>query len=113
MYFSLLSLNHHIMFHVLHSTLIMAASESDEYFSSYDDLGVHELMLKDRPRTLAYKEFLEKNQHLLQGKTVMDVGAGTGILSLFAAKCGAKKVCSSTISAFHLFFFREEVHGYE
>ena len=67
-------------------------AENDDYFASYDDLGVHEVMLKDRPRTLAYKNFLEKNKHLIEGKIVMDVGAGTGVLSMFAAKCGARKV---------------------
>ncbi|OWF53846.1 protein arginine N-methyltransferase 1-like [Mizuhopecten yessoensis] len=62
------------------------------YFTSYGDLGVHELMLKDKPRTLAYKGFIEKNSHLFKDKTVLDVGAGTGILSLFAASAGAKIV---------------------
>ena len=68
------------------------ASESSEYFQSYNSLNVHELMIKDRPRTEAYKDFLEKNAHLVKGKVVLDVGAGTGILSLFAARSGAKKV---------------------
>ena len=65
---------------------------NDGYFSSYQDLDVHKLMLKDRPRTLAYKTYMEKNASILQGKVVIDVGAGTGILSLFAAKAGANKV---------------------
>lgn len=69
-----------------------AANSSDAYFSSYDDLNVHELMLKDKPRTLAYRDFLEKNRNFIEGKVVMDVGAGTGILSMFAAKFGARKV---------------------
>ncbi|XP_033727740.1 protein arginine N-methyltransferase 1-like [Pecten maximus] len=62
------------------------------YFTSYGDLSVHELMLKDKPRTLAYKNFIEKNSHLFKDKTVLDVGAGTGILSLFAASAGARIV---------------------
>lgn len=65
---------------------------SSAYFTSYGDLGVHELMLKDKPRTLAYKGFIEKNKHLFKDKIVLDVGAGSGILSLFAATAGAKIV---------------------
>ena len=68
------------------------AVDMDAYFSSYEDLGVHELMLKDKPRTMAYKNFMDKNAALFKDKIVIDVGAGSGILSLFAAKAGAKKV---------------------
>lgn len=70
----------------------MADGGKDNYFKSYNSLTVQELMIKDRPRTEAYKEFLEKNVELIKGKVVLDVGAGTGILSLFAARSGAKKV---------------------
>lgn len=66
--------------------------EEDGYFTSYSDLDIHELMLKDKPRTLAYKNFIEGNKKLFKDKVVVDVGAGTGILSLFAAAAGAKKV---------------------
>ena len=31
------------------------SSDSGQYFNSYSDLGVHQLMLKDRPRTMAYR----------------------------------------------------------
>ncbi|ESO85324.1 hypothetical protein LOTGIDRAFT_179496 [Lottia gigantea] len=64
----------------------------DDYFTSYNDVSVHELMLKDRPRTLAYKKFFEENRKYIVDKIVMDVGSGSGILSMFAAAAGAKKV---------------------
>ena len=49
-------------------------------------------MLKDAVRTDAYRDFVYDNKHLFQGKVVLDVGCGTGILSMFCAKAGAKKV---------------------
>ena len=33
----------------------MAAKDGDGYFESYADAEVHKLMLKDEPRTLAYR----------------------------------------------------------
>ena len=69
-----------------------STANNDSYFMSYDNLEVHELMLKDKARTLAYKHFMERNCELFRDKVVVDVGAGTGILSMFAAKAGAKQV---------------------
>lgn len=70
----------------------MDKSETDEYFKSYGDISVHELMLRDKPRTAAYQKFMQQNSNLLKDKIVLDVGSGTGILSLFAASAGAKQV---------------------
>lgn len=67
-------------------------TSSDYYFNSYAHFGIHEEMLKDDVRTRSYMRAIVDNPHLFEGKTVMDVGCGTGVLSIFAAKAGAKKV---------------------
>ncbi|KAG2315953.1 hypothetical protein Bca52824_019075 [Brassica carinata] len=62
------------------------------YFHSYAHVGIHEEMIKDRARTETYKEAIMQHQSLIQGKVVVDVGCGTGILSIFCAQAGAKRV---------------------
>jgi type I protein arginine methyltransferase len=49
-------------------------------------------MLKDTVRTDAYRDFIYNHKQLFTGKTVLDVGCGTGILSLFCAIAGAAQV---------------------
>merc|ERR1711993_199019 len=67
-------------------------TSKDYYFDSYAHFGIHEEMLKDEVRTLTYRNSMYHNKHLFKDKIVLDVGCGTGILSMFAAKAGAKQV---------------------
>lgn len=49
-------------------------------------------MLEDHKRTGAYYDAVMQNKNLFRDSVVLDVGTGTGILSLFAALAGASKV---------------------
>ncbi|KAL9420366.1 hypothetical protein AB3S75_038025 [Citrus x aurantiifolia] len=62
------------------------------YFHSYAHVGIHEEMIKDRVRTETYRAAIIQNQSFIEGKVVVDVGCGTGILSIFCAQAGAKRV---------------------
>jgi len=74
-------------------------TSKDYYFDSYAHFGIHEEMLKDEVRTLTYRNSMWHNKHLFKGKVVLDVGCGTGILSMFAAKAGAAKVIGVDMSS--------------
>lgn len=74
-------------------------TSKDYYFDSYAHFGIHEEMLKDEVRTCTYRNSIYHNKHLFRGKIVLDIGCGTGILSMFAAKAGAAKVIGVDCSA--------------
>jgi len=74
-------------------------TSKDYYFDSYAHHAIHEEMLKDEVRTRTYEMAIKQNEHMFRDKIVLDVGCGTGILSMFASQVGAKHVyavdCSS------------------
>ncbi|CAD5181458.1 unnamed protein product [Musa acuminata subsp. malaccensis] len=72
---------------------------NEKYFGSYGSFGIHREMLSDKVRTDAYRGALLNNPSLINGATVLDVGCGTGILSLFAAQGGASKVIAVEASS--------------
>ncbi|KAL2889037.1 Protein arginine N-methyltransferase 3 [Ceratocystis lukuohia] len=74
-------------------------SIDNNYFESYAGYDIHETMLKDTVRTEAYRDFVYSNKQIFKDKIVLDIGCGTGILSMFCAKAGAKKVIAVDNSA--------------
>ncbi|XP_077375539.1 protein arginine N-methyltransferase 3 isoform X2 [Festucalex cinctus] len=76
----------------LSSVAELRDDEDEAYFSSYGHYGIHEEMLKDKVRTESYRDFIYSNPEVFRDKVVLDVGCGTCILSMFAARAGAKQV---------------------
>ena len=64
-------------------------------------------MLKDTVRTRAYQRAIEENPDDFKDKMVLDIGCGTGILSIFAARAGAKHVYA--IENAEIALFAEEI----
>lgn len=62
------------------------------YFVSYGYLYHQKDMLQDRGRMTAYRNAILQNASCFEGKVVLDVGAGSGVLSIWAAMAGAKRV---------------------
>ena len=75
----------------------------DYYFGSYSSFHIHEEMLKDTVRTRTYQRAIMDNPNDFKDKIVLDIGAGTGILSIFAAKAGAKHVYAIEFAEIALF----------
>jgi len=63
-----------------------------QYFQFYGYLSQQQNMMQDYIRTSTYQSAILQNAAEFKGKVVLDVGAGTGILSYFAIQAGARKV---------------------
>ena len=74
-------------------------TSKDYYFDSYAHHAIHEEMLKDEVRTRTYEMAIKQNSHVFKDKIVLDVGCGTGILSMFAIQAGAKHCYAVDCSA--------------
>ncbi len=67
--------------------------QSFKYFDLYGSMRSHKVMLEDMARMKAYHAALFQNKaDLIKDKVVLDVGCGTGVLSVWAAKAGARRV---------------------
>lgn len=49
----------------------------------------HLMMVRDSVRVMSYRRAIERH---CQGRTVVEIGCGSGILSIFAARAGARRV---------------------
>ncbi|CAM6053440.1 unnamed protein product [Sphagnum tenellum] len=67
-------------------------SSASQYFQFYGYLSQQQNMMQDYIRTSTYQRAILANIDDFKDKVVLDVGAGSGILSFFAAQAGARKV---------------------
>lgn len=67
-------------------------SSASQYFQFYGYLSQQQNMMQDYVRTSTYQKAILGNLSDFHNKVVLDVGAGSGILSFFAVQAGAAKV---------------------
>ena len=68
----------------------MVAIVDNYYLKPYGDVELQRRMVSDRPRTDAFAAAIR--EVVKPGDVVLDVGTGTGILAMLAAKAGAREV---------------------
>lgn len=62
----------------------------EEYFKPYGDIELQRRMVSDQPRTDAFAHAI--HEVIRADDVVLDVGTGTGVLAMLAAKAGARQV---------------------
>lgn len=73
-------------------TVGMALTESVENMKALVVDQWHYRMLNDKERNVAYDHAIRRALMLRPGAVVLDIGGGTGLLSMFAARAGARHV---------------------
>src|SRR5262245_29207409 len=68
----------------------IVAAPMEYYFKRYGDLELQRRMVADRWRTDSFARAIKEVVH--RSDVVLDVGTGTGILAMLAARAGAKRV---------------------
>lgn len=68
------------------------ATDFANYFCSYAQLYHQKQMLADHHRMASYHSAILGNSDVFRDKVVMDIGTGSGILAVWAAQAGARKV---------------------
>ena len=65
-------------------------SSLSSHLETYEQSVIHTQMLNDSVRTLAFIDAIKKN--VSAGDVVVEIGTGSGVLAMAAARAGAKKV---------------------
>lgn len=68
------------------------AADYANYFHANAKIGHQKTMMMDEHLMSSYHKAIMSNKFLFEGKVVLDVGCGTGILAMWAAQAGASKV---------------------
>ncbi len=66
--------------------------QDDDYFGEYSNLKIHLEMLSDSHRTESYRRAITHLAPFIKGRTVLDVGCGSGVLAIMCAQAGAEHV---------------------
>ena len=75
---------------------------SVDFFTDIEKFGhyaIHEQLINDSVRSLAYRRAILDHKELFQGRLVLDVGSGSGLFSMFAASAGAARVVGVEMSS--------------